>query len=541
MSFYVVYPEEGVTSINTLTGAITLAAGSGITLTTMGNTITIASTDAGGTVTSVGLALPSSVFTISGSPVTTTGTLTGSFAIQVANTVFAGPATGADAVPTFRALVAADIPSGPGGFANVTLSNLDTPTAINQDLLFDPANTGSIGTPAAASTAQSNDMYVRTGDVASPGSGLAGDIHLYTGIDTDSPGNNLGNVIIDATNILPGASSGGGLGNVSFPWATLFLTGVIRDGSNQRSIEVTNRQLKAAGNVVMLDWSNSTTGLSANTHFIINVVDPVNPQDAATKAYVDAAIPAAAITSLTGDVTATGPGAAAATIAVGAVTDTKGSLSNKPAVTVVSTANVALTGVQTIDGQLTVANQSIVLATAQSTGSQNGPWLVQTGAWTRPTWFPSGGTTQAVQFSTYLIRLGSTYQGSTWRQTTAAPITIDTTALAFSITPLAVNSSTTSQLFALSTKTANYTILSSDSTIIADSNGGAFNLTLPIPSTVTGKMFRVIDKAGTFGTNNVTLVRAGSEKISGLNASRPLSADWGFYTIVSDGTDWYLG
>lgn len=61
-----------------------------------------------GTVTSVGLSLPS-IFSVSGSPVTTSGTLTGSLATQTANTVFAGPTSGGAAAPTFRALVAADI------------------------------------------------------------------------------------------------------------------------------------------------------------------------------------------------------------------------------------------------------------------------------------------------------------------------------------------------------------------------------------------------------------------------------------------------
>ena len=65
-----------------------------------------------GGVTSVGLALPAE-FTVSGSPVTTTGTLTGSWANQNANLVFAGPGTGVAAVPAFRALVAADIPGLP--------------------------------------------------------------------------------------------------------------------------------------------------------------------------------------------------------------------------------------------------------------------------------------------------------------------------------------------------------------------------------------------------------------------------------------------
>src|SRR5437764_1625540 len=64
-----------------------------------------------GSVTSVGLALPVSVFSISGSPVTTSGTLTGSFINQHANTVFAGPVSGADGLPTFRSLVTADLPS----------------------------------------------------------------------------------------------------------------------------------------------------------------------------------------------------------------------------------------------------------------------------------------------------------------------------------------------------------------------------------------------------------------------------------------------
>ncbi len=48
--------------------------------------------------------------TVSNSPVTATGTLTGTLATQVANKVWAGPTTGADATPTFRALVAADAP-----------------------------------------------------------------------------------------------------------------------------------------------------------------------------------------------------------------------------------------------------------------------------------------------------------------------------------------------------------------------------------------------------------------------------------------------
>jgi hypothetical protein len=77
-----------------------------------------------GTVSSVGLGLPTSVFSISGSPVTTAGTLTGTFVTQTANTFFAGPSSGSAAIPAFRALVTADLPStitagGPTGSATV--------------------------------------------------------------------------------------------------------------------------------------------------------------------------------------------------------------------------------------------------------------------------------------------------------------------------------------------------------------------------------------------------------------------------------------
>ena len=63
-----------------------------------------------GGVSNVALALPSQ-FAISGSPVTGTGTLTGSWSTQANNLVFAGPSTGGPLSPTFRSLVASDLPN----------------------------------------------------------------------------------------------------------------------------------------------------------------------------------------------------------------------------------------------------------------------------------------------------------------------------------------------------------------------------------------------------------------------------------------------
>src|SRR5690348_10523595 len=73
-----------------------------------------------GTVTSVGLSLPAA-FTVSGSPVTSAGTLTAAWANQSANLVFAGPTSGAATTPTFRSLVSTDI-------ANVNAASLTSGT-----------------------------------------------------------------------------------------------------------------------------------------------------------------------------------------------------------------------------------------------------------------------------------------------------------------------------------------------------------------------------------------------------------------------------
>lgn len=64
-----------------------------------------------GTVTNVAMTVPS-ILSVSGSPITNTGTFAVTLANQNANLVFAGPGSGAAAAPTFRSLVNLDFPSG---------------------------------------------------------------------------------------------------------------------------------------------------------------------------------------------------------------------------------------------------------------------------------------------------------------------------------------------------------------------------------------------------------------------------------------------
>src|SRR5690606_30948495 len=111
-----------------------------------------------GTVTSVGLTMPS-IFSVSGSPVTTSGTLGVTLTSQTANTVFAAP-NGSSGTPTFRSLVTADLPTftqnsilfaGVGGVVSQSNSSLawnDTTKllTVSNAATSIPATGGVVGT-----------------------------------------------------------------------------------------------------------------------------------------------------------------------------------------------------------------------------------------------------------------------------------------------------------------------------------------------------------------------------------------------------------
>lgn len=85
---------------------------SGQVLTTQGaaaNPIWATDTDTNGTVTSVGMTVPS-FLSVTPSSITTSDTFAVTLATETANKIFAGPSSGAVAVPTFRTQVLADLP-----------------------------------------------------------------------------------------------------------------------------------------------------------------------------------------------------------------------------------------------------------------------------------------------------------------------------------------------------------------------------------------------------------------------------------------------
>jgi hypothetical protein len=93
-----------------------------------------------GTVTSVSFsdASTSPIFNISGSPVTSSGTLTETLATQTANKVFAGPTTGAAAQPTFRSLVGADLPNPSAS----TLGGVESLASVSHNFLTSISTSG---------------------------------------------------------------------------------------------------------------------------------------------------------------------------------------------------------------------------------------------------------------------------------------------------------------------------------------------------------------------------------------------------------------
>jgi hypothetical protein len=160
-----------VTAFNGRTGAIGLTSAD----------VTTALGYAPGTATSVGLSAPA-IFTVSASPVTTSGTLALALASQGANTVLAGPASGAAAAPAFRALASADLPLGSTSQAGAVQADGATITASGGVISAAPQsgrliavryfNSGSAATYTP--TAGTNSVVIELQAGGGGGSGVAG-------------------------------------------------------------------------------------------------------------------------------------------------------------------------------------------------------------------------------------------------------------------------------------------------------------------------------------------------------------------------------
>lgn len=110
-----------------------------------------------GSVTSVGLSLPG-IFAVTGSPVTTSGTLSGTLVSQSANTFFAAP-SGAAGVPSFRLLSLTDLPT-------IAASNLSNGITGSGQIVLNTNPilvTPNLGTPSVLNLANATGLPLSTG------------------------------------------------------------------------------------------------------------------------------------------------------------------------------------------------------------------------------------------------------------------------------------------------------------------------------------------------------------------------------------------
>lgn len=164
---------QTISGAKTFTGSVSLGASATATTPTSGDSTTKVATTAFvqnaisglgvGTVSSVGLSLPTSIFDVSGSPVTSSGTLTATLDTQTANYVWAGPTTGAAAAPTFRALVAGDIPNLSASYLPISGGTISSNLTITGDLTVNGTTT-----TVNSTTIDVADKNITLGNVASP-------------------------------------------------------------------------------------------------------------------------------------------------------------------------------------------------------------------------------------------------------------------------------------------------------------------------------------------------------------------------------------
>lgn len=300
-NFYANYPVSGgsggVTSLNSLTGVLTLAAGTGISITPSGNTLTIAATGGGsGTVTSFSFTNGGGLTGIVTNPTTTpnlslTGTLTGDITGSLTSTALT--ATSNSTLTTLSALslpysqLSGTVPTWnqntTGTAANITASSNSTLTTLSAlSLPYSQVTGGPGGTVTAVSVASANGFAGSSSGGATPA------LTISTTITGILQGN--GTSISAATTT--------GSGSVVLATSPTLVTPALGTPTALVGTNITGTASSlTAGNI------NATSNSTLTTLSSLSL-----PYSQITGAP-------AAITALTGDGTASGPGSSTFTLA----------------------------------------------------------------------------------------------------------------------------------------------------------------------------------------------------------------------------------
>lgn len=111
------------------------------------------------------------------------------------------------------------------------------------------------------------------------------------------------------------------------------------------------------------------------------------------------------------------------------ITGISTSVAMKAPCRVATTANITLSGLQTVDG-VTVAADDRVLVKNQTTAAENGIYYASSGNWQRTPDFD--GARDVVSGTLVRVNSGTTYANTYWSVSTAGTITIGTTSISFS-------------------------------------------------------------------------------------------------------------
>ena len=411
----------------------------------------------------------------------TSGTLTfavvPTFPSTTANTVFATP-NGSAGSPSFRTLYAADL-------SNSVIATTTTALTLGGNnttqLTFSTAGAVTIAASAAqaltmgiATTAPSAFVVSTAGAIsilAPSGQGLDIGVGGTTGVVTVATGSIAGAIAVTSTGVTHTGTVTATeflVGTLSYTAAnplellagaaTGYVQSVVQNktaGTGNSADYIVNNDsgtdttfygdfgmnsstFTGSGsfnlpNAVYLTSTSGDLSIGSTTANAVHLLVNSNSADLITLGSTGAV----AITAYSGQNTTIGAGGTAALLTVATTgitstvqlydTNTGVTYSNYIAVAAMSTANLTLSGTQTVDGVALIVG-NLCAALGQTTGSASGVYVVASGSWTRATGF---ATPAQIQSKDIYATAGTTHQGTWWMCTTAGAVTVGTTSLTF--------------------------------------------------------------------------------------------------------------
>lgn len=287
--------------------------------------------------------------------------------------------------------------NGGGAGAPASLANAELAFNEQTNILYYGTGTGGAGGTATSIIAiGGNGAFVDTSSTQTIGgaktfsSTITGSISGNAGTATALAN---GRTIAITGDLTYTSGSFDGTGNVTGT-GTLANSGVTAGTYTKITVDAKGRATVGA-TASRSDLSAPTGDISNGGFKITNVADPASAQDAATKNYVDS-------------------------VAQG--------LDVKASCVVATTANITLSGTQTIDGVAVVAGDR-VLVKNQTTQSANGIYVVAAGSWTRAT---DADTWNELVSAFTFVEKGTTNADSGWVCTVDQGGTLGTTAITWS-------------------------------------------------------------------------------------------------------------